>query len=114
MDKEIHLLQDVMGCWEVMNISDLPSNANLIVCKWVYKVKFRENVYDKHRARIVALGYHQCQGVDCFQSFIPTASQISVRLVMSLTSILGFRSIDMDTTCAFISAPLPQTEQVSG
>ena len=57
MNKEIHLLQDVMGCWEVMNISDLPSNANLIGCKWVYKVKFRENVYDKHRTRIVALGY---------------------------------------------------------
>ena len=66
MDKEIHLLQDVMGCWEVMNISDLPSNANLIGCKWVYKVKFRENVYDKHRARIVALGYQQRQGVDYF------------------------------------------------
>ena len=71
MDKEIHLLQDVMGCWEVMNISELPS-----------KVKFRDNVYDKHRARIVAIGYQQRQGVDYFQSFSPTASQISVRLVM--------------------------------
>jgi hypothetical protein len=112
MDNEIHLLQDVMGCWEVMNISDLPSNANLIGCKWVYKVKIRENVYDKHRARIVALGYQQRQGVDYFQSFSPTASQISVRLVMALTNIPGFRSIDMDTTCAFISAPLPHTQQV--
>jgi hypothetical protein len=71
MDKEIHLLQDVMGCWEVMNISEMTS-----------KVKFRENVYDKHRARIVAIGYQQRQGVDYFQSFSPTASQISVRLVM--------------------------------
>jgi hypothetical protein len=26
MDKEIRLLQDVMGCWEVMNISDLSCN----------------------------------------------------------------------------------------
>jgi hypothetical protein len=85
MDKEIHLLQDVMGCWEVMNISDLPSDANLIGRKWVYQVKFRENVYDKHRARIVALGYQQRQGVDYFQSLSPTASQISIRLVMALT-----------------------------
>jgi hypothetical protein len=55
MDTEIHLLQDVMDCWEVMNISDLSSNANLIDCKWVYKVKFRGNVHDKHHARIVTL-----------------------------------------------------------
>jgi hypothetical protein len=112
MDKEIHLLQDVMDCWELMNISDLPSNANLIVCKWVYKVKFRENVYDEHRVRIVALDYQQRQGVDYFQSFRPTESQIWVRLVMALTNIPGFCSIDMDTTCVFISVPLPHTEQV--
>ena len=52
-----------------MNISDLPSNANFIGCKWVHKVKFAENVYDNHRARMVALGYQERQGVDYFQSF---------------------------------------------
>jgi hypothetical protein len=83
-----------------MNISDLPSNANCIGCKWVHKVKFAENVYDNHRARTVALGYQERQGVDYFQSFSPTASQIPVRLVMALTSIPGCRSIDIKATCA--------------
>ena len=64
MDTEYRLLNDDMKCWEVVNISDMPKGANLIGCKWTYKLKFRNGVYDKHRARIVALGYQQRKNVD--------------------------------------------------
>jgi hypothetical protein len=112
MDTEYRLLNDVMKCWEVVNTSDLPKGANLIGCKWTYKLKFRNGVYDKHRARIVALGYQQRKDVDYFASFSPTASHVTIRLILSLTALPGFRSVDLDATCAFISAPLPKDEQV--
>jgi hypothetical protein len=70
------------------------------------------SAYDKHSARVVALGYQQRQGVDYFQSLSPPAIPILVRLFMALTSIPGCRSMDIDPTCAFISAPLPHKEQV--
>ena len=117
--KEFHLLQDEMGCWEIIDIEDVPPGQNLIECKWVFKVKYRGTgtpdggmIYDKHRARIVAKGLQQRKGIDFHKSFSPTASQITIRLILALTAIPGFLSFDLDATCAFISALLPPDEQV--
>ena len=57
-------------------------------------------------------GYMQQQGVHYTQSFSPTISQVSLRIVMTLTSMKGFRSWDLDATSAFVSAPLPEGETV--
>ncbi len=76
------------------------------------KLKFANDVYEKHKARIVARGFEQRKGVDYFQSFSPTASQVNLRLVLALTASPVFLSVDLDTTSAFISVPLQDNEQV--
>jgi hypothetical protein len=101
-----------MGCWRVVKISALPPSVKLIFCKWVLKLKYTNGVYEKHKARIVARGFEQRKGVDYFQSFSPTASQVSLRLVLALTASPDFLSVDLDATSAFISAPLQGNEQV--
>jgi hypothetical protein len=53
-----------------------------------------------------------CKWVVSFQSFGPTSSQVSLRLVLALTASPGFLSVDLDATSAFISAPLQDNEQV--
>ena len=50
--KEYELLNKTMGCWEVVDIDTLPNDANL-----VFKLKYKNGEYDRHKARIVALGY---------------------------------------------------------
>ena len=52
-----------MGCWVVEDAGDMPETAQVIGSKWVLKLKFRDGVYDKHRARLVALGYQQLKGL---------------------------------------------------
>ena len=111
LDLEYHTLEK-MGCWRVVKISTLPPGVKLISCKWVLKLKYTNGVYEKHKARIVARGFEQRKGVDYFQSFSPTASQVSLRLVLALTASPGFLSVDLDATSAFISAPLQGNEQV--
>jgi hypothetical protein len=54
----------------------------------------------------------QQQGVHYTQSCSPTISQVSLRIVMTLTSMKGFRSWDLDATSAFVSAPLSEGETV--
>ena len=109
---EYYLLHETMKCWEIMDVKDLPKDANLIGTKWVFKLKFRNNEYERHKARIVAKGYLQREGKDYFASFSPTASYVTIRLVLALTALPFWFSVDLDATGAFISAPLPPNEQV--
>ena len=111
LDLEYNTLER-MGCWRVVKISALPPCIQTITCEWGLKLKFANGVYEKHKARIVARGFEQRKGIDYFQSFSPTASQVSLRLVLTLTASLGFLSVDLDATSAFISAPLQDNEQV--
>ena len=101
LDLEYHTFEK-MGCWRVVKISILPPNVKLISCKWVIKLKYTNGVYEKHKARIVARGFEQRKGVDYLQSFSPTASQVSLRLVLALTASPGFLSVDLDATSAYV------------
>ena len=67
----------------------LPSQSFVIGNKWVFKLKYRDNVFDKRKSSLVALGYQQEKGIDCFESFSPTCSQIALRLILGFTSKIG-------------------------
>ena len=60
-----------------MDINTLTQDVNLIGAKWVFKIKYKNGEYERHKARIVALGYQQRKNVDFFVSFSPTASYVS-------------------------------------
>jgi hypothetical protein len=48
------------------------------------------SIFEKHRARIVAKGYLQKKDIDYFESFAPTASHITILLVLAITAVPGF------------------------
>jgi hypothetical protein len=75
-----------MGCWEVEDMDTLPEDANLVGVKWVFKIKFKNGEYERHKARIVALGYQQRKDVDFIASCSPTSSYVTIRLVLTLTA----------------------------
>ena len=112
IQKEYNTLANKMKCWDIVDQSSLSPDSNIIGTKWVFKVKYKNGQYDKHRARIVALGYRQRKGVDYFETFSPTSSYVSIRLVLALTALPFWYSYDLDAVCAFISAPLPPNELV--
>ena len=58
------------------------------------------------------MGYLQEQNVDFLSAFSPTASHPGLKLVQALFSIPGFWSLDFDALQAFVSATLPENEQV--
>ncbi len=93
-----------MGCWEVV---DIPIDAPLLGVRWVYKIKRIQSVYERHKARLVVKGYMQEKGIHYNESFSPTISQVTLRIVMALTSMSGFSSWDLDATSAFVSTVLP-------
>jgi len=52
------------------------------------------------------------KGRDYFESFSPTCSHSTIRLVLALTAVPGWYSLDLDAVCAFISSDLAPGERV--
>ena len=101
-----------MGCWDVLDIERMPDGCVPIGCKWVLKLKFRDGVYDKHKARLVALGYMQEKGRDFYETFSPTCNHVSIRLILALTAMPGWQALDLDAEAAFVSSVLGDDEVV--
>ena len=53
------------------------------------------------------------EGVIFFESFSPTCSHSTIRLVLALTAVPGWYSLDLDAVCAFISSDLAPGERVN-
>ncbi|XP_066319340.1 uncharacterized mitochondrial protein AtMg00820-like [Miscanthus floridulus] len=72
---------------EIWELVDLPPGCRPIGLKWVYKVKHDERgVIVKHKARLVARGFIQREGIDFEEVFAPVARMESVQLLLALAA----------------------------
>ncbi|CCF47918.1 hypothetical protein NDA11_001482 [Ustilago hordei] len=76
MQKELEGLE-TMGTWEVTN---LPPGMNTINTRWVLKIKTDANlVPTKFKARLIARGFTQREGVNYTEIFTPVAPIQTIR-----------------------------------
>ena len=81
MSQEFNALQRC-GTWSLVPHH---SNMNLLPNKWVFKLKRRaDGTIERHKARLVANGFHQQAGVDYSENFSPVVKHSTIRLVLSL------------------------------
>ncbi|KRX55804.1 Retrovirus-related Pol polyprotein from transposon TNT 1-94 [Trichinella sp. T9] len=65
----------------------LPPNKKAIKSKWVFKTKYKvDGTIEKRKARLVARGYPQRQGIDYEDTFAPTLGYSSLRYLLSLAA----------------------------
>ena len=70
-----------------MVLSELPSQTKAIGVKWIYKTKLnKRGEMDKHKARLVVLGYAQKYGIDYTEVFAPVARWDIIRLIMAVAA----------------------------
>ena len=63
---------------------------NIIECKWVFRNKLDEyGVITRNKARLVAEGYNQEEGIDYGETFAPVARLEVVRLLLSFACMSG-------------------------
>ena len=92
--------------WE---LADLPAGHHVITLKWVYKLKKDEaRAVIKHKARLVARGFVQQEGVDFDDAFAPVTRMESVRLLLALAVQEGWRVHHMDVKSAFLNGDLKE------
>ena len=59
----------------------------MVGSRWIYKVKKdTDGSVEKYKARFVARGFSQIEGIDYDETFAPVARYSSIRLIISLSS----------------------------
>ena len=63
---------------EVWEVVLRPKGKEIVTSKWIFKIKHRENgSVKKHKARFVARGFSQKEGIDYDETFVPVARYTS-------------------------------------
>ncbi|KAJ9543688.1 hypothetical protein OSB04_023395 [Centaurea solstitialis] len=95
------LLQFVLQ--HVWDLVDLPKGHRVIGTKWIFRNKTDERgIVIKNKARLVAQGYTQEEGIDYDDVFAPVARIEAIRLFLAFASYKGFKVYQMDVKSAFL------------
>ncbi|GKF00899.1 putative ribonuclease H-like domain-containing protein, partial [Tanacetum coccineum] len=88
---------------KVWTLVDLPYGKRAIGTKWVYMNKKDERgVVIRNKARLVAQGYTQEEGIDYDEVFAPVARIKAIRLFLAYASFKDFVMYQMDVKSAFL------------
>ncbi|GJU65125.1 putative ribonuclease H-like domain-containing protein [Tanacetum coccineum] len=110
----VEAMQEELLQFKLQNVwvlCDLPDGKRVIGTKWVFRNKRDERgTIIKNKARLVAQGYKQEEGVDYDEVFAPVARIEAIKLFLAFSSFMGFIVYQMDVHSAFLYGNI--TEEV--
>ncbi|CAI7862071.1 unnamed protein product [Closterium sp. NIES-53] len=83
-----------------------PSRANIVDGMWIFRVKRPPGSPPAFKARYVARGFRQQQGVDYFQTFSPTPKMTTLRVLLNVASQRDYKLHSLDFSTAFLQGNL--------
>ena len=93
---------------EVWSLVQRPKQ-NVIGTKWVFRNKQDEHgVVTRNKARLVAQGYTQVEGLDFGETYAPVARLESIRILIAYATNHDFKLYQMDVKSAFLNGPLQE------
>nr|GEW35499.1 hypothetical protein [Tanacetum cinerariifolium] len=106
-----HTLENVIGNLnqrtlrsQAQNQIPQPRNMTIIGTKWVFRNKLDENgVVSRNKARLVAQGYNQQEGIDYDETYAPVARIESIRILLAYACALDSKLFQMDVKSAFLN-----------
>ncbi|GJW39370.1 putative ribonuclease H-like domain-containing protein [Tanacetum coccineum] len=99
---------------QVWILVDLPKGKKAIGTKWVFRNKKDERgIVIRNKARLVAQGYRQEEGIDYDEVFAPVARIEAIRLFLAYASFMGFLVYQMDVKSAFLYGTIEEEVYVT-
>nr|GEV34851.1 copia protein [Tanacetum cinerariifolium] len=90
---------------DVQELVPQPRNMKIIGTKWVFRNKLDENgVVSRNKARLVAQGYNQHEGIYYDETYAPVARLESIRILLAYACALDFELFQMDVKTAFLNS----------
>jgi transposase InsO family protein len=105
IEKEIKSLMK----FQVFDLTKVKGKQRTVGTRWVFKVKPTEDgkVF-KFKARLVAQGFLQREGIDFSETFSPVARYETIRFMLALTAKLDLECHTMDVNTAFLNGKLEE------
>ncbi|CAI7773538.1 unnamed protein product [Closterium sp. NIES-53] len=83
-----------------------PPGANIVDGMWIFRVKWPPGSPPAFKARYVAQGFSQRQGVDYFQTFSPTPKMTTLRVLLHVAAQRDYELHSLDFSTAFLQGSL--------
>ncbi|CAI6009044.1 unnamed protein product [Closterium sp. NIES-65] len=83
-----------------------PPGANIVSGMWIFRVKRPPGSPPVFKARYMAHGFSQRQGVDYFQTFSPTPKMTTLRVLLHVATHRDYELHSLDFSTAFLQGSL--------
>ena len=92
---------------KVWRLVPRPPNKSIIGTRWVFRNKLDDsgNIV-RNKARLVAQGYSQQEGIDYDETYAPVARLEAIRLLIAFAALKNFKLYQMDVKTAFLNGSL--------
>ena len=89
---------------DVFELTDLPKGHETIGCRWVFNIKGD----GRKKARLVAQGFLQVEGVNYNELFSPVVRFESMRLMLALAALHNWYMTGVDVCTAYLYGKLDE------
>ncbi|GJZ23789.1 retrovirus-related pol polyprotein from transposon TNT 1-94 [Tanacetum coccineum] len=94
---------------KVWTLVPAPYGKTIIGSRWVFRNKRDETgIVIKNKARLVAQGYNQQEGIDYDETFAPVARLEAIRIFLAFATYMNFIVYQMDVKSAFLNGKLKE------
>lgn len=84
-----------MKTWDLVKPSE---QVQTLTCRWI----LRQKQDGRLKARLVAIGFEQKEGIDYSETFSLVAHYMSIRLILSLAALNKMKLMTFDVKTAFL------------
>lgn len=79
---------DAMDANNTWSVVPLPAGKNIVGCRWVYQIKSDANgQVERYKARLVANGFSQQEGVNFLDTYSPVAKLVTVKTLLAIVVV---------------------------
>src|SRR3954468_20512582 len=94
--------------WSLVERPD-PKKHNIIGTKWIFRNKQDEDgIVVRNKARLVAQGYTQIEGIDFGETYAPVARLESIRVMLAFANHNNILLYQMDVKSAFLNGEIEE------
>ena len=105
-DQDIPMIEEYQSIMknDVWDVVPRPEGKSIVTSKWIDKIKHAaDGSIEKYKARFLARGFSQKEGIDYEETFAPVGIYTSTRSVLSLVAVMKWKILQMDVKTDFLN-----------